>query len=61
MKYITRDKFIDNLLLIIDEIESDDGESVYTVLGSDDEPAIYVLTRRWYDELIEMYEDAGTR
>jgi hypothetical protein len=58
MKYITRDKFTNNLSTILDEIEGGEGESVYTVLGSDDEPAIHVVTHDLYEELMQTYEGA---
>ena len=61
MKYITREKFTENLSTILDEVENESGESVYTVLGCNDEPAIYVVTQTWYDELMQTYEDAVSK
>ena len=58
MKYITRENFTENLPTILDEVENESGESVYTVLGPDDEPALYIVTQTWYDELIKTYEES---
>lgn len=61
MKYITRERFTENLPTILDEVENDEndeGESVFAVLGSNDEPVIYVVTQTWYDELMAIYEEA---
>lgn len=58
MRYITREKFTENLTTLLDDIENDAGESVFTVLGLNDEPAIYVVTQFWYDELMRVYEES---